>query len=63
MKTVGFFTIAAAVLLSASCGRGGLGEDGMVTFDYSQMKEAGDTDRFCGKAGTCNPLQPAAHGQ
>lgn len=46
MKTVEFFTIAAAVLLSASCGRGGPGEDGMVTFDYSQMKEAGDTLRF-----------------
>ena len=45
-RNIEFFTIAAAVLLSASCGRGGLGEDGMVTFDYSQMKEAGDTLRF-----------------
>ena len=45
-RNIEFFTIAAAVLLSASCGRGGPGEDGMVTFDYSQMKEAGDTLRF-----------------
>ena len=57
MKTVEFFTIAAAVFLSASCGRGGLGEDGMVTFDYSQMKEAGDTDRwFCVQSSpACSP--------
>ena len=43
MKSVKFFLAAAAVLLSASCGRGGLGEGGLVTFDYSQMTEGQDT--------------------
>lgn len=43
MKSVKFFLAAAAVLLSASCGRGGLGEGGLVTFEYSQMTEGQDT--------------------
>ena len=43
MKSVKLFLAAAAVLLSASCGRGGLGEGGVVTFDYSQMTEGQDT--------------------
>lgn len=43
MKSVKFFLAAAAVLLAASCGRGGLGEGGLVTFDYSQMTEGQDT--------------------
>ena len=43
MKSVKFFLAAATVLLSASCGRGGLGEGGLVTFDYSQMTEGQDT--------------------
>ena len=43
MKSVKLFLAAAAVLLSASCGRGGLGEGGLVTFDYSQMTEGQDT--------------------
>ena len=43
MKSVKFFLAAAAVLLTASCGRGGLGEGGLVTFEYSQMTEGQDT--------------------
>ena len=43
MKSAKFFLAAATVLLSASCGRGGLGEGGLVTFDYSQMTEGQDT--------------------
>ena len=43
MKSAKLFLAAAAVLLSASCGRGGLGEGGLVTFDYSQMTEGQDT--------------------
>ena len=43
MKSVKFFLAATAVLLAASCGRGELGEGGLVTFDYSQMTEGQDT--------------------
>ena len=43
MKSVKFFLAATAVLLAASCGSGGLGEGGLVTFDYSQMTEGQDT--------------------
>lgn len=43
MKSVKFFLAATAVLMAASCGRGGLEEGGLVTFDYSQMTEEQDT--------------------